>query len=116
MYRNLVSLLHFYRMLTFCGAARAVYEFYARGRSYDDLHEQNRSSRNLWEKYIPETSFKFVVNGYNHSISKARQREVIEDFAYMGFMGKIDLVNPEITLGYFEECARFSALTTLLPT
>ncbi|KAN0135399.1 S-adenosyl-L-methionine-dependent methyltransferase [Lactarius tabidus] len=86
-----------------CILIKAVYEFYARGRSYEELHEQNRLSRNFWEKYIPETSFKFVVNGYNHSISKARQREVIEDFSYMGFMGKIDLVNPEITLGCFEE-------------
>ncbi|KAF8262428.1 tRNA guanosine-2'-O-methyltransferase [Lactarius quietus] len=86
-----------------CILIKAVYEFYASGRSYGELHEQNRSSRNLWEKYIPETSFKFVVNGYNHSISKARQREVIEDFSYMGFMGKIDLVSPEITLGCFEE-------------
>ena len=93
-------------MLTICCATRAVYEFYASGRRYEELHEQNRSSRNLWEKYIPETSFKFVVNAYNHSISKARQREVIENFSYMGFMGKIDLVNPEITLGCFEECAR----------
>ena len=91
-------------MLMFRCAARAVYEFYARGRSYEELHEQNRLSRNLWEKYIPETSFKFVVNAYNHSISKARQREVIEDFSYMEFMGKIDLVSPEITLGCFEEC------------
>ncbi|KAI9455436.1 tRNA guanosine-2'-O-methyltransferase [Lactarius psammicola] len=86
-----------------CILIKAVYEFYARGRSYEELHEQNRSSRNLWEKYIPETTFKFVVNGYNHSISKARQREVIEDFSYMGFMGKIDLINPEITMGCFEE-------------
>lgn len=92
-------------MLTFRCAARAVYEFYARGRGYEELHEQNRLSRNLWEKYIPETSFKFVVNAYNHSISKARQREVIEDFSYMGFLGKIDLVSAEITLGCFEECA-----------
>ncbi|KAI9442618.1 tRNA guanosine-2'-O-methyltransferase [Lactarius indigo] len=86
-----------------CILIKAVYEFYASGRSYEELHEQNKSSRNLWEKYIPETSFKFVVNGYNHSISKARQRQVIEDFSYMGFMGKIDLANPEITMGYFEE-------------
>ncbi|KAH8994742.1 tRNA guanosine-2'-O-methyltransferase [Lactarius hatsudake] len=86
-----------------CILIKAVYEFYASGRSYEELHEQNRSSRNLWEKYIPETSFKFVVNGYNHSISKARQREVIEDFSYMGFMGKIDLVSPEITMGCCEE-------------
>jgi tRNA (guanine10-N2)-methyltransferase len=85
--------------------ARSVYELYARSRTYEELHEHNRTvSRYLWEKYIPDTSFKFVVNGYNHSISKARQRQVIEDFSYMGFMGKIDLQNPEITFGCFEEC------------
>lgn len=68
------------------------------------MHEQNRASRHLWEKYVPDTSFKFVVNGYNRSISKARQREVIEDFSYMGFMGRIDLLGPEVTMGCFEEC------------
>jgi hypothetical protein len=83
---------------------RSVYELYAKGRTYEEIHEQNRASRHLWEKYIPNTSFKFVVNGYNHSISKARQRQVIEDFSYMGFLGTIDLLNPEVTLGCFEEC------------
>ncbi|KAF8499621.1 tRNA guanosine-2'-O-methyltransferase [Russula emetica] len=87
-----------------CILIKSVYELYARGRTYEELHEHNRTaSRYLWEKYIPDTSFKFVVNGYNHSISKARQRQVIEDFSYMGFLGKIDLQNPEITFGCFEE-------------
>lgn len=86
------------------GMTRSVYELYARGRTYEGVHEQNRRSRHLWDKYVPDTSFKFVVNGYNHSISKARQREVIEDFSYMGFMGRIDLLNPEVTMGCFEEC------------
>ena len=83
---------------------RSVYELYARGRTYDEVHEQNRVSRHLWGKYVPDTSFKFVVNGYNHSISKSRQREVIESFSYMGFMGRIDLSSPEVTMGCFEEC------------
>ncbi|KAH9963840.1 tRNA guanosine-2'-O-methyltransferase [Russula dissimulans] len=87
-----------------CILIKSVYELYASGRSYDELHEQNRDSRHLWEKYIPDTSFKFVVNGYNRSISKARQRQIIEDFSYMGFMGRIDLQNPELTMGCFEEC------------
>lgn len=90
--------------------ARSVYELYAKGRTYEEMHEQNRASRHLWEKYIPNTSFKFVVNGYNHSISKARQRQVIEDFSYMGFLGTIDLLNPEVTLGCFEECGLKSPL------
>jgi tRNA (guanine10-N2)-methyltransferase len=83
---------------------RSVYELYARGHTYDDVHERNRASRHLWDKYVPDTSFKFAVNGYNHSISKSRQREVIESFSYMGFMGRIDLSSPEVTMGCFEEC------------
>lgn len=83
--------------------ARSVYELYAKGRTYEEMHGQNRAAQHLWEKYIPNTSFKFVVTGYNHSISKARQRQTIEDFSYMGFLGTIDLLNPEITLGCFEE-------------
>lgn len=81
-----------------------MYELYARGRTYEEVHERNRASRHLWEKYITDTSFKFVVNGYNRTISKGRQREIIEDFAYMGFMGRIDLLSPEVTIGCFEEC------------
>ena len=84
--------------------SRSVYELYARGATYEEVHKRNRASRHLWEKYVPDTSFKFVVNGYNHSISKSRQREVIESFSYMGFMGRIDLSSPEITMGCFEEC------------
>lgn len=58
----------------------------------------------MWERYIPETSFKFIVAAYNHKIPQHRQKEVVESFAYMGFMGKIDMKTPEITLGCFEEC------------
>ncbi|KAI9510945.1 tRNA guanosine-2'-O-methyltransferase [Russula earlei] len=86
-----------------CILIKSVYELCARGRTYEEVHERNRASRHLWEKYIPNTSFKFVVNGFNHSISKARQREIIEEFSYMGFMGRIDLRSPEITMGCFEE-------------
>lgn len=28
----------------------------------------------------------------------------MESFDYMGFMGKIDMKNPDIVLGCFEEC------------
>jgi tRNA (guanine10-N2)-methyltransferase len=65
----------------------------------------NRSNKYLWEKYIPDTSFKFNVTGFNHTIPQRRQREVIESFAYMDFRGKIDMKNPEITMACFEECA-----------
>lgn len=84
---------------------RSIYEFYAQGSTYEQLHEANRCIRSLWERYIPDTSFKFTVIGYNHGLSQRRQRNVIESFSYMDFLGKIELKNPEITLGVFEECA-----------
>jgi tRNA (guanine10-N2)-methyltransferase len=86
-----------------------------------EVHENNRRSAPLWQKYVPNTSFKFVINGYNHTVPKRRQRDVVvyivllrvyctaslmaqESFSYMAFEGKIDLQNPEIILGCFEEC------------
>ncbi|KAI0320790.1 tRNA guanosine-2'-O-methyltransferase [Amylostereum chailletii] len=94
-----------------CILIKSVYEFYARGRTYEELHAQNRSAMSKWEKYIPNTSFKFCVNGYNQSIPQARQREVIEDFSYMGFLGEIDMKNPDILMGCFEEYTDTSGTT-----
>jgi tRNA (guanine10-N2)-methyltransferase len=58
----------------------------------------------LWERYIDDTSFRFIVTAYQHKIPQARQTEVIESFSYMGFLGKIDMKTPELTLVCFEEC------------
>ena len=91
---------------------RSIHEFYAQGSTYDELHEANKCVRPLWERYIPDTSFKFTVIGYNHGLSQRRQRNVIESFSYMDFLGKIEMKAPEITLGVFEDCA---CRTTLGP-
>ena len=48
--------------------------------------------------------------GYNHGLSQRRQRNVIENFSYMDFLGKIEMKDPEITLGVYEECACRAAL------
>ncbi|KAJ3570013.1 hypothetical protein NP233_g4681 [Leucocoprinus birnbaumii] len=86
-----------------CILIKSIYEFYARGVTYQEVHEMNRSKKHLWEKYIPDTSFKFNVTGFNHTIPQKRQRDVIESFAYMDFRGKIDMKTPEITMACFEE-------------
>ncbi|KAG6331791.1 hypothetical protein ID866_7297 [Astraeus odoratus] len=88
-----------------CILIRAVYEFYAQGSTYDELHRENRNVRSRWERYILDTSFKFTVVGYNHGLSQRWQRDVIEGFSYMNFMGKIDMRDPDIVLGCFEEYA-----------
>ncbi|KAK0212912.1 tRNA guanosine-2'-O-methyltransferase [Desarmillaria ectypa] len=83
---------------------KSVYEFYGHGSTYEELHLCNRCNRHKWAKYIPDTSFKFLVTAYNHKIPQSRQREIVESFAYMGFLGKIDMKNPDIVLACFEEC------------
>ncbi|KAF8348221.1 tRNA guanosine-2'-O-methyltransferase [Amanita rubescens] len=77
-----------------CILIKAIYEYYGHA---------NRANRALWERYIPDTSFKFVVTAFNHSIPQDRQKEVIENFSYMDFLGKIDMREPDIVLGCFEE-------------
>jgi len=89
------------RELTSC---RAVYDYYGHGETYDKLHTANQANRAKWSPYIPSTSFKFIVSGYNYKIPQRRQREVIESFAYMDFLGPIDMKSPEIVLSCFEEC------------
>ncbi|KAJ6609865.1 RNA methylase [Mycena sp. CBHHK59/15] len=87
-----------------CVLIKYVYEFYAQGESYEELHAANNMNRQLWSSYAQDTSFKFFVTAYNHKIPESRQRDVVESFDYMGFLGKIDLKNPALTLGCFEEC------------
>lgn len=86
-----------------CVLVKSVYEFYSQGASYEELHRRNRTNEALWSSYIPDTSFKFIVTAYNHKIPHTRQREVVESFSYMGLLGKIDMNDPDIIFGCFEE-------------
>ena len=81
-----------------------MFEFYGQGDTYEALHAANLRNETLWHRYVKDTSFRFLVTAYNHTIPQSRQRDVIESFAYMGFLGKIDMKTPDITLTCFEEC------------
>ncbi|KAG6902748.1 hypothetical protein C0995_011896 [Termitomyces sp. Mi166 len=86
-----------------CILVKSVYEFYGQGSTYDELHVSTRINETKWARYIPETSFRFIVTAHNHKIPQSRQRAVIESFAYMNLLGKIEMKNPQIVLGCFEE-------------
>ncbi|KAF8902881.1 tRNA guanosine-2'-O-methyltransferase [Gymnopilus junonius] len=86
-----------------CILIKAIYEFYAQGSTYEEVHEVNRQNEHLWKRYIEDTSFRFLITSSHHKIPQSRQREVIESFAYMDFRGKIDMKNPDILLMCFEE-------------
>ncbi|KAI0335002.1 tRNA guanosine-2'-O-methyltransferase [Cubamyces sp. BRFM 1775] len=86
-----------------CILIKYICEFYARGKTYEELHRENRLRAHQWHKYAADTSFKFMVTAFNHTIPQWRQKDVVEGFAYMDFQGKIDMKNPEIILTCFEE-------------
>ncbi|RDB25139.1 tRNA (guanine(10)-N2)-methyltransferase [Hypsizygus marmoreus] len=94
-----------------CILIKSVYEFYGQGSTYEELHASNRKNQARWARYVTDTSFRFIVTAYNHKIPQARQSEVVESFSYMGFLGKIDMKNPEILLGCFEEYTDRSGIT-----
>ncbi|KAK7676870.1 hypothetical protein QCA50_020206 [Cerrena zonata] len=56
-----------------------------------------------YSQYIENTSFKFIVTAYNHSVPQSRQRQVVESFSYMALLGKIDMKTPDVTFMCFEE-------------
>ena len=84
--------------------SRSVHEFWASGSTYNELHERTRQNAQLWSRYALDTTFKFKVDAYNHTIPQRRQKEIMESFEYMGFLGEITMKNPEIILSVFEEC------------
>lgn len=86
-----------------CILVKSVFEHYANGVSYDELHAWNRQNQDLWKRYISDTSFKFLITAYNYKIPPSRQHEIVESFAYMGFLGEINMKSPQIILGCFEE-------------
>ncbi|KAF5380572.1 hypothetical protein D9615_004652 [Tricholomella constricta] len=89
-----------------CILVKSVYEFYGQGSDYEELHACTRANQARWERYIPDTSFRFLVTAHNHKIPQSRQRDVVESFSYMALLGKIDMKDPEILFGCFEECVQ----------
>lgn len=85
---------------------RAVYELYACATSYEGLHAHTKANSHLWKIYSESTStsFKFTVNGYNHSIPQLRVREILAGFAFMDFKGPVNLQSPDVRFAVYEEC------------
>ncbi|KAJ3484176.1 hypothetical protein NLI96_g5827 [Meripilus lineatus] len=86
-----------------CILIKSICEFYARGRTYAEVHEENRKNASKWEQYIENTTFKFDVSAYNHSIPQRRQRDIVESFSYMALLGKIEMKDPQVTFVCLEE-------------
>ncbi|KAF9644600.1 tRNA guanosine-2'-O-methyltransferase [Thelephora ganbajun] len=86
-----------------CILVKSLYELYASGTSYEEVHEQVRRNHDKWSRYVSHTTFKFSVTGYANTIPQDRQRDVINSFRWMDLRGKIDMKNPEVTFVCHEE-------------
>ena len=84
--------------------AKAIYELWGHGHDYASLHAGVRSrSKRLWSRYEHNVSFKFSVDTYGGKRSSSEQREIINQFAYLGFKGKIEMKNPDREWSVMEE-------------
>jgi tRNA (guanine10-N2)-methyltransferase len=75
--------------------AKAIYEVWGNGSSYDDLFDNVRGvSQHLWPLY-KNCSFKFSVDTFQGSRTNSEQRKLIERFDFLGFEGPIKMKGAE---------------------
>ena len=73
------------------------------GSDYSSLHEDVQvRSQTLWKQHVL-SSFRFELDSFQGSRSKAEQRDTIESFSYTGFEGPIKMNNPDNQFVVFEE-------------
>lgn len=75
--------------------AKAIYEVWGNGSSYEDLYDNVRGvSQHLWHLY-KHSSFKFSIDSFQGSRSTTEQRKLIEGFRFLGFDGPIKMKGAE---------------------
>ena len=72
--------------------------------------QNNPPSRALWTPFSDTSSFKFVVSAFNSTVSKSRQKDVIESFSWMKYKGEIRMDNPDLEVGVLEDWPAPSSL------
>jgi tRNA (guanine10-N2)-methyltransferase len=88
--------------------AKAIYEVWGNGSTYEALHDDVRAvSQHLWPQY-KDCSFKFSVDSFQGSRSATEQRKLIEGFRFLGFEGPIKMKGAEQDFCISEEW-RFDA-------
>lgn len=71
--------------------AKAIYEVWGNGSTYEDLHDNVRGvSGHLWPLY-KHTSFKFSFDSFQGTRSTTQQRKIIETFRFLAFEGPIKM-------------------------
>lgn len=83
--------------------AFAIHELWGEGADYTSLHQDVRSrTEQLWEQHR-HVSFRFELDSFQGSRSSSEQRDIIEDFRYMAFEGRIVMKSPSCRFSVFED-------------
>lgn len=83
-----------------------IWRYWADAPAYALLHEKVKKVEDVWTPYASsrDTTWKFHVATFGRTIPGPEQVKVIETFAYMKFLGPIQLEPPpEVLVGVFEE-------------
>ena len=80
-----------------------IYELWASGATYNDLHARVRSSALTKRTEYSTSSFRFDIDTYQGRRSPSDQRQLIESFDYLDFNGPIKMRYPEQRYCIFED-------------
>ncbi|SCZ99137.1 BZ3500_MvSof-1268-A1-R1_Chr7-1g09409 [Microbotryum saponariae] len=86
---------------------KSIWQHWADAPTYEQLSDRLKTEDALWRHHAasPTTTWKFSVTGHGRSISQSAQRQVINTFSFMSFVGDIRLKDPDVEIGVFEEYA-----------
>ncbi|KAF9580410.1 hypothetical protein BGW38_002963, partial [Lunasporangiospora selenospora] len=73
---------------------KSITELWGKGSSWDSLIESVKEHPERWPQYL-DTTFKFSIVTFGGTIEMKDKPAIINRFSFTGFMGKIDLKNPE---------------------
>ncbi|TPX47568.1 hypothetical protein SeMB42_g02104 [Synchytrium endobioticum] len=74
---------------------RDVLELWDHGETLEEVHRKLRPKAFLYEHHAKDT-FKFRIHSFGKSLPLELQPEVVDQFAYLGWQGKIDLTHPQV--------------------
>ncbi|KAJ3325390.1 hypothetical protein HDV06_004249 [Boothiomyces sp. JEL0866] len=80
-----------------------IIELWAAENTFEELKEALQSDGNKDKEEYQSASFKFHVEAFEHTLTMAEQISRIEDLAFLGFNGPIDLKTPKYIFTLFED-------------
>ncbi|MCJ1383127.1 hypothetical protein MMC17_006240 [Xylographa soralifera] len=102
-------------LLTRSILSKAIYHLWASAPTYNALHSIIRiQSCHLWPLY-EKSSFKFIVDIFNGSLSEADQKDIINEFAYLPLHGRIAMKNPDEEFVVCQDHEHGAGVTTPTP-